>query len=280
MIAARPDLLIIGGLAIDRLADGSSVAGGTVVHGARAIAWSGRSVATITSAGSEPAAALAVAELAALGPCRASPVEASIQYGFSDHGGRRRLTYEGGGSELTVTRSEVSEIGPLAVLVAPIAAELQAEAIRACAGVPVRVAAMQGWLRGLTAGESVQALPLRALDDDLAAALADLDGLVASDEDFAAVAAEPSQQIARLRERIGPHPFVVITAGEAGAWLDDPANGLHQLPVPRRLDRLSPIGAGDALAAFIAVGLGAGLAPLAATQAAMLATADFLATGG
>jgi len=35
-------------------------------------------------------------------------------------------------------------------------------------------------------------------------------------------------------------------------------------------------GGADAFAAFLAVGLAAGLAPLGATQAAMVATADFL----
>jgi sugar/nucleoside kinase (ribokinase family) len=149
--------------------------------------------------------------------------------------------------------------------------------LRACADVPVRVAVLQGWLRGLTVGEPVRALPLRGLDDDLAAALADLDALVASDEDLAAVAGEPARQLDELRERIGPRPFLVVTAGEAGAWLDDPSGGRHQLPVPRRLRGVSPIGAGDAIAAFLASGLGAGSEPLAATRAAMGETADFLA---
>jgi sugar/nucleoside kinase (ribokinase family) len=235
-------------------------------------------VATITSAGQEPTAALAVTELAALGPSRASDAEASIHYAIGDADGRRRLTYEGGGSALTVTPIEVAEIDPRAVLLAPIGAELGVEAIGACSGVPVRIAALQGWLRGLTAGESVRPLRLDALDDDLVAALADLDGLVASDEDLAAVAAEPRQQVARLRQRIGPHPFLLITAGVAGAWLDDPASGQHQLPVPRRLRGASPVGAGDALAAFLAVGLAAGHTALDTTQAAMVTTADFLAT--
>ena len=276
MIAARPDLLIIGGLAIDRLADGSTVAGGSVLHGARAMAWSGRRMATITAAGPEPVAALAVAELTAVGPCRVTAVQASIHYAVDDLHGQRRLTYEEGRSPLTVTATEIVAINPLAVLIAPIAAEVTPETVLACAEVPVRIAALQGWLRGLSPGEPVRALALHALDRDLAAALADLDGLVASDEDLAAVATEPRLQLDRLRERIGPHPLLVITAGEAGVWLDHHAGGRHQLPVPRRIGGVSPVGAGDAFAAFLAVGLAAGLAPLGATQAAMVATADFL----
>jgi sugar/nucleoside kinase (ribokinase family) len=277
MIAVRPDLLIIGGLAVDRLADGSSVAGGSVMHGATAMAWSGRQVATITAAGPEPEAAVALAALAALGPSRVAEGEASIRYAIDELDGQRRLTYEGAGSPVSVSAREVIAIDPLAVLIAPIAAEIAPDLIRACAGVPKRVAALQGWLRELIVGEPVRALLLSALDDDLAVALAGLDALVASNEDLAAVATEPRWQLDALRERVGPHPFLVITAGEAGAWLDDPASGRHQLHVPRRFGGASPVGAGDAFAAFLAASLGGGMAPLAATRAAMGETVDFLA---
>lgn len=277
MIAARPDLLIIGGMAVDRLADGSTVAGGSVVHAARAMAWSERPLATITAAGAEPEAVLALAALAALGPSRVHAGEASIRYAISGVDGERRLIYEGGASPLVVTASEIAAINPLAVLIAPIAGEVGSETVRACADVPVRVAALQGWLRGLVPGEAVQALPPRVLDDDLVAALAELDGLVASNEDLASVARDPSGQLDALRERLGPHPFLVITAGEAGAWLDDAAGGRHHLPVSRGLGAGSPVGAGDAFAAFLAAALGGGSAPLAATRAAMDETAEFLA---
>lgn len=278
MIAAPPDLLIVGGLAIDRLADRSTVAGGSVMHGARAAAASGRRVATITVAGPEPEADAAIVELETLGPCMRTSVPASIRYAIDDEGSRRRLVFLGGGAELVVSASDVAGINPRAVLLGPIAGELSAEAVRACGTVPVRVAALQGWLRRLSPGDEVRALPLAALDDELSKALGELDALVVSDEDLAANGSDPLQQVDMLRAHLGARPLLVITAGAAGAWLDDSVIGGHEVPAARRLQGLSMLGAGDAVAALLAIGLGMGLDPLAATELAMRETGDFLTT--
>ncbi len=277
MIAARPDLLIIGGLAVDRLADGSIVGGGSVLHGARAVVASGRRIATITAAGTEPEAAAAVIELASLGRCLASPMAASIRYAIHNGGARRRLVLESGAGPLAIEPADVTAINPAAVLLAPIAAELTPQAVRACATVPIRVAALQGWLRRLVPGEGIRPLALDGLDDDLSTALANLDALVASHEDLAAVAPEPRRQVEELRSHFGPRPLLVVTAGADGAWLDSDATGLRHLPTVRLRRGTPTLGAGDAFAALLAVELGAGLDPLAATTAALSETSNYLA---
>ena len=276
MIAAGPDLLIVGGLAIDRLPDGSVLAGGSVLHGARAVAM-GRRVATITAAGPEPEAVAAVAELAELGPSRVTRMSGSIRFAIHEDGLARRLVLEAVGEDLPVIASEVAAIGPRAVLLAPIAGEISATTVRACAMVPIRVAAMQGWLRRLDPGEEATALPLAALGSELSAAFAELDVLVASDEDLAAVAPRPRPQLAALRAHLGTKPLLAVTAGADGVWLDDPTTGVRHLPARLRLGEASTIGAGDAFAALLAVARGGGLDPLLATSAAMAGTVEYLA---
>ena len=198
MIDGRPDLLIVGGLSVDRLADGSRTAGGTVVHGAWAVAAAGRRVATITVAGPEPEAAAAVLELAGLGPSVATAAPTSIRCAFrgSDP---RQLVFESMGGDVPLSAADVATVDPCAVLLGPVAGELSAASVRACGGAPVRVAAIQGWLRLLVPGREVRPLPLDALRGDLAEALAGLDALVASDEDLAAVPLSSSRPAATAR---------------------------------------------------------------------------------
>ncbi len=277
MIPAESDLLIAGGLAMDHLADGSTVAGGSVMHAARAAAAAGRRVATITAAGPEPEAVAAVAELAALGPIRVTPMAASIHYAIHETPTGRRLVLLAAGGDLRVTGGHVVMLAPRAVLIAPIAGELSAQAIRACARVPVRVAALQGWLRWLVPGEEARPLSLAALGSPLSTALGELDGLVASDEDLAGVGARPQEQLAALRAHLGPRPALFVTVGVDGAWLDDPATGVRHLPAAPRLDGILTVGAGDAFAALLAIGLGVGIGALPAAMAAIAGTADYLA---
>jgi sugar/nucleoside kinase (ribokinase family) len=280
MIAAGADLLIIGDLAIDRMADGdgATLAGGSVLHAARAVAAAGRRVATITAAGAEPEAVAAIAELAAMGPSLVSPQATSIRYAIHQDGRDRRLVLEAAGGQLAFSAVDVAAIAPRAVLLAPIAGELGASAVRATAEVPVRVAALQGWLRHLAHGEEARALPFAALGPDLSALLASLDAVVASDVDLAAVALEPQRQLALMRDHFGPQPILLVTTGADGVWLDDRATGTHHLPAARRLDTAATIGAGDAFAALVAAGLGERLDTAQAVHAALAGTADFLAT--
>lgn len=278
MIAARPALLIVGGLTIDRLADRSTVPGGSVLHGARALFASGHRVATITAAGPEPEVAAAVAELAAMGPSLAWPVHATIRYAIREDGNHRSLVLEQMGRTIPLSATDVAATGAAAVLFAPIAAEVSVQAIGSCASVPVRVAALQGWLRRLIPGDEVDPLPLEALAADLTTVLGELDALVASHDDLAAVSANPQEQLRALRAHVGGRPLLVVTTGAEGAWLDDPVGGTHQLPATRRLAGISSVGAGDAFAALLAVAMASGLGSMEAVRAATVATASHLAT--
>lgn len=277
MIPAGPDLLIVGGLTIDRLADGRMLAGGSVIHAARAVVGAGRRVATITAAGPEPEARLAVAELAGLGPSRVTPVPGTVRFTIREELDARRLVLEQAGSAVQVAAADVRAIGPRAVLLAPIAGELSAAGVRAAEGVAVRVATLQGWLRRLVPGEEASPLGLAALNPVLAVALGGLDALVASQQDLASVAPDPRGQLAALRVRFGSVPVLVVTAGADGAWLDDPVRGIAHLPVQRALDEASTIGAGDAFAGLLTVGLGDGLAARRAATSAMDGAAAYLA---
>src|SRR5688572_17348215 len=57
------DLVVLGGLTIDRFADGSSSPGGSVLHIARAAAPRGLRVGIVTHAGPEPEARAGLEEL-------------------------------------------------------------------------------------------------------------------------------------------------------------------------------------------------------------------------
>ena len=61
------DLLIVGGLTIDRFPDGTSAPGGSVIHAGRAAAADGARLTILTVAGDEPEAAIGLRQLAELG---------------------------------------------------------------------------------------------------------------------------------------------------------------------------------------------------------------------
>jgi sugar/nucleoside kinase (ribokinase family) len=275
MIAA-PDLLVVGGLSIDRFPDGSHVPGGSVLHGARAVAATGGRVATIALAGPEPEAEEALAELADLGPCLVCRTRATIRFAIDERVSRRRLVLEAPGGRLEVAAEVFGRSGAAAVLMAPIAGELDAAALRAARGVPVRVAALQGWLRVLNPGVDVSPLKLRAVAADLVAELSHFKALVASVEDLVAEARSPDSQLDALRAWVGPGPALIITDGANGARLDLPGSGRLDLPVPRRLGDAPMVGAGDAFAALLAVELGRGVELTAAARAAAAGVVELL----
>jgi ribokinase len=176
---------------------------------------------------------------------------------------------EAAGGRLEVAADEIGRSGAAAVLLAPIAGELDAAALRAARGVPVRVAALQGWLRVLNPGVEVSPLELRALAVDLVAELSHFTALVASVEDLDVAASSPDTQLDALRDRVGAGPALIITDGANGARLDLPGSGRLDVPAPRRLDEARTVGAGDAFAGLLAVALGRGVDfPAAASEAA------------
>jgi sugar/nucleoside kinase (ribokinase family) len=248
MIAARPDLLVIGGLTVDRFAEGSSAPGGSVLHIARAAAPRGMRVAIVTVAGPEPEARAGLAELRRLAAwVDATEANATATFVHRDSAQGRRLWLEHPGGPIRVPRLEPGTAR--AILVAPIAGEVAADGLAALDPAATRGAILQGFLRSTSADDEVRALPLSALHPRLVAALSEFDLLVASREDLAAEAAEPETQLLALRSRVGPGPALVVTDGVRGVWTDQ-----GHLPVPRRVDGVASVGAGDIFAAFMLAG--------------------------
>jgi sugar/nucleoside kinase (ribokinase family) len=275
MIAA-PDLLVVGALSIDRFPDGSTVPGGSVLPAARAVTAPGGRVASIACAGAEREAQEALTELSDLGQCVVHRTAATTRFAIDERGARRRMVLEAAGGELRIAPHEVDHFRAAAVLLAPIAGELDASAIRAAGSVPVRVAALQGWLRILHPGAEVSPLELRALAADLVAELRQMNALVASVEDLVAEGLTPDEQLDALRGLAGPIPALIITNGPRGARLDLPDGERLDLAAPRQLSGARTVGAGDAFAALLAIQLGRGDDLMAAAGGAATRVVELL----
>jgi hypothetical protein len=239
------DLVLVGGLTVDTLPDGSSVAGGSVLHAARAAAGAGFRVGVVATAGPEPQVAEALAELRTRGLVEAQAVERSIGFEHRSVGGARQLRFLGGGAPLAVAPVAVAA---RVALFAPVAGELDPELGGQRDVAERRGAILQGWLRRLVPGEAVTPLPLADIDAAAREALSAMDVLIASREDLAAVGHDPSAQLDALRAAFGPRPLLVVTDSVDGVWLD--AADRWQLPVARRIDAPS-VGAGDMFAALL-----------------------------
>jgi sugar/nucleoside kinase (ribokinase family) len=278
MIAARPDLLVIGALTIDRFADGASGPGGSVLHVARAAVARGMRVAVITVAGPEPAAEAGLDEIRRLTVwVDLTGADATATFLHRDSPGGRRLWLErrGGSIRLPHLGGET----PRAILLAPIVDEVAHEELARLGPHPTRGAILQGYLRSIAANGEIRPLPLSALDPRLVAELSQFDLLVASSEDLSGEAEEPRDQLASLRRYVGPRPALVVTDGVNGAWIDR-----EHLPAPRAVGGVPSVGAGDIFAAFMLAE--AWPRPAAndyvrqRVEAAMLAVADVLEERG
>jgi len=244
MIAARPDLLVIGALTIDRFADGSSGPGGSVVHIARAAAG-GMRVAVITVAGPEPAAQAGLDELRGLAAgVELTTADATATFIHRDSPGGRRLWLERRGGSIRLP--DLGRHAPRSILLAPIADEVAHVDLAGLGPGPTRGAILQGYLRSVAADDEIRPLPLSALELRLVVALSQFDLLVASREDLLGEATEPSEQLAALRRLVGPRPALVVTDGVRGVWTE----GEH-LPAPRVVEGVPSVGAGDIFAAFM-----------------------------
>jgi len=252
------DLLVVGALTIDRLADGTAAAGGSVLHICRATAPRGLRVGVVTGAGPEPEAVAALAELrelAALVDWSEQPATISFRHRDAPEG--RRLWLGRRGDPVAPSSDTRDQVTAGALLFAPVAGEVPAELLTWDAG-QRRAAILQGWLRSLEEGEEIQPLPLAAVPEPVTDALRDFDLLVASREDLLAEGADPRVQLEALRGAVGSGPTLVVTDGPGGAWIDvPPATGggdpIH-VAVPRRLEGVSSVGAGDVLTAFVLTG--------------------------
>jgi sugar/nucleoside kinase (ribokinase family) len=263
------ELLIVGGLTIDRFGDGTSAPGGSVIHAGRAAVAEGVAVTTLTVAGDEPEAAIGLAELAEMGDLIHQRATSTVTYGHSEVRGRRVLTYLVSAGSIA---PPVLADPPDVALLAPIADELPASAIgplRESARPRLTVLLIQGWLRRLAIGEPARPL---ALDEVPAAtwdAFAAVDAIVLSTEDLAESPEDPFVEAAGVRAKIGPRPLLVLTLGEQGYLLDDPASDHVVAYVPRRVVEGVPmVGAGDTFGAALAIQLGRGATPADAAVAA------------
>jgi sugar/nucleoside kinase (ribokinase family) len=251
---APPDLLVVGGMTVDRLPDGSATAGGSVVHGGGAAARMGARVAAVTLAGSEPEVTFALRGLrGGLERVEVQRVQRSIGFEHRVDGERRILRFLGSAG-LPIRLDGAPAAG--AILYAPVAGEIEAAGLTRARGGALRAAILQGWLRRLVPGELVSGLALAELDPDLVAALAQMDLVVASREDLLADAERPHEQLDALRSVLGPRPVLVLTDATAGAWFDHTGNGTSErwrVPVDHVVEGVPVVGAGDIFAAALAL---------------------------
>lgn len=266
-----PSLLIVGGLTVDRFADGTRAAGGSVLHAGLAAAAEGAALTFLTVAGTEPEAEAGLQRLARFGRVHRQASAATTTYRHEESGGHRVLVYESAAEPIDV--GAIEGLGPFDVaLVAPIADELplgSVTRIREAAGASLTVLLIQGWLRELRLGRPAAALRLDDLPVDHWADLGSADAIVVSTEDFDGEAPDPFAQAAALRRHTGAGPILVLTLASEGYLLDDPAADRVVASVPRTIvDGVPAVGAGDTFGAALAIHLARGDAPTRAAEAA------------
>jgi sugar/nucleoside kinase (ribokinase family) len=266
------DLLVVAGLTVDVFGD-DRAAGGAARYATEAAHAAGLRVALHTVAGPEPMLAETIEHLAGLGEVLALPSRTSIVFEHHGEHDRRRLRLRGGTA--AIGTGEVDRLPPAnAVLFAPVAGEVSAEALHAIRA-PVRAAGLQGWLRQPDPAGWVHNLEPEGLDTDLAAALRDLDLLFASSEDLDGAVGPVA--VARLRAWAGPGTQLVVTAGADGAWLDAGDGDARHVPA-EPVEGKNTIGAGDAFAAVLTAALGRGLDLVTAATESSQATTRYLST--
>jgi len=255
------ELLIVGGLTIDRFADGSSAAGGSVIHAGRAAVADGVRPAFLTVAGDEPEALGGLEQLAAMGDLLRLPSPWTTTFAHAERDGRRLLTLER--RSAPIDSPQAPPAGRAALLAAPIADELPASVLGAlidATGPSLVVCLIQGWLRHLEPGTPVRPLPLSEVADATWAVLGSADVVVVSTEDLAEAPGDPFAQAATLRASLGDRPVLVLTLGAQGHLLDEPSASRVVASMPRRVVTDVPtVGAGDTFGAVLAIQLARGL---------------------
>jgi sugar/nucleoside kinase (ribokinase family) len=270
------DQVVVGGLTIDRFADGSSAPGGGVIHIARAAAARGLRLGVVTAAGPEPVALAGVDELQQL--CQIVEVasyQATTTFRHRESADGRRLWLEQTGGAVALPSGHRHRFRAPAILFAPVAGEIGVDALAAWDPARTSGANLQGWLR--TAGDDGEVEPLRVstLPASLREALANLDLILASREDLRADGDDPATQLREVRRAVGDGPAISVTDGVAGLWLSTDSATSH-LAAPSAIEGVSTVGAGDVLAAFMLAALAAGEAPRAAAERAMVVVAQVL----
>ena len=266
-----PSLLIVGGLTVDRFADGSRAPGGSVLHSGVAAIAERAELTILTVAGDEPEARVGIERLESFGTVHRQPSDATTTYRHEEADGRRVLIYEA--RSATIDPAAIDGLPPVdVVLVAPIADELPPPAIgRLRAGVPgaLSVVLIQGWLRRLGIGQPVRPMRLDEVPDPTWRAFGEADAVVVSSEDFASDTDDAFAQSIAVRQRIGPRPLLVLTLASKGYVLDDPDAASVTATVPRNVvDGVPMVGAGDTFGAALAINLARGASPADAAEAA------------
>jgi sugar/nucleoside kinase (ribokinase family) len=248
----RVDLLIVGGLTIDRFVDGTAAPGGSVLHSARAAAAAGLTVGVVAAAGTEPEARHGLDEIGTVARLEHVVVPRTIAFRHDESGPIRALYLEVGGPQFDAPPFAGR---PTAVLYAPVANEMGSGLGGQHFRGSLTAAILQGWLRILTPGSMVQPRRVRDIPRDLVARLEQLDLLIASREDLVAEGDTPNAQLDVLRSTFGPGPTMVVTEGIAGAWIDAGPGRLH-VDVAEPITRVPTVGAGDVYAAVLVARLG------------------------
>lgn len=254
------DVVVVGGLTIDRFAHDGLAPGGSVLHATRAAAAAGLVAGVITVAGDEPTARDGVDELRRRARVELQAAAETIRFRHRETASGRRLWLESGGGSIELDPATAERLRTSAFLFAPVAGELYPSVLEGAherwdpAGW-THGAILQGWLRRANDAREIVPLAPEELDDRLVAALARCAVLVASREDLLAAAEQPARQIRSLRARVGPGPMLVVTDGPEGAWVDDGASPARHLPAPWRVDDVPTVGAGDAFAALFVAAL-------------------------
>jgi sugar/nucleoside kinase (ribokinase family) len=264
------ELLIVGGLTVDRFVDGTSAPGGSVLHSGRAAVAQGVRPAILTVAGDEPEAQDGLEQLRAFADVVAQPSPSTTTYGHEEEAGRRVLVLEAVSAPIEEPPATVEP--PAVALLGPIASELTASTITALEStIRARCTVMliQGWLRHLAIGEPVRPLPLDRVAVELWTAFGSADAIVVSTEDLAEAPEDPFAQAAAVRAKIGTGPVLVLTLGAEGYLLDDPSTDRLIASVPRRVVEGVPmVGAGDTFGAALAIHLARANDPIRAADAA------------
>jgi sugar/nucleoside kinase (ribokinase family) len=252
------DLLVVGGLTIDRFADGSSGLGGSVMHVARAAAGRGLRLGVVTASGREPEARLGVEELRRLAAwVESSEGATTMTFRHAESAAGRRLWLERSGGSVHTGVDARERIVTNAVLFGPLADEIAPAELATLDEPGARGAILQGWLRSADEGE-VRPIRLAALQPELVENLRRFDLLVASREDLLAEARDPLQQLLSLRQVFGRGPTLIVTDGPDGIWMCVQQSVVvaepQHLPVPRRVEGVSTVGSGDVFAAFMLAG--------------------------
>ena len=267
------DLLVVGSLTIDRFADGSLAAGGSVLHATRAAVDAGYRTGVVTVAGREATADAGIRLLSQIATVHGEPAPATLTFRHEESASGRRLWLEVPATPLVTPPRGVA---PRAVLYAPVADEMGPGLGGQVYEGAVRGSILQGWLRDLAPGELVRSRPISAIPPALVARLAECDVLIASREDLVADAAEPGAQLDALRATIGPGPTLIVTDADHGAWLDG-AGSRTLVEVPRVVRDVPMVGAGDAYAALLLGAMGRGRQPVGAARDAAAGVAEMLA---